>query len=67
MAKEEVEKSELEGEPVCEKCGSILIWEPFDSAQGDSLDKTKKSEEGELVCPTCQGEIDFLGDDEDEL
>jgi uncharacterized Zn finger protein (UPF0148 family) len=50
MAKEEVEKSELEGEPVCEKCGSILV-----------------EEEGEMVCPNCDGEIDFLGDEEDEL
>jgi Zn finger protein HypA/HybF involved in hydrogenase expression len=49
MAKEEVEKSELDGDPVCEKCGSILV-----------------EEDGAMVCPNCDGEIDFLGDEEDE-
>ncbi|MFA5152015.1 MAG: hypothetical protein WC554_05595 [Clostridia bacterium] len=38
----------VEGVPVCEKCGNVMI-----------------KEDQEWVCPHCQGEIDFLGDDDE--
>lgn len=46
-----------EADPICEKCGNVKIREP--------LDGTRDKKTGEWVCPHCQGEIDFFGDDEE--
>jgi hypothetical protein len=44
--------------PVCKKCGNVMIWESVDGTPGpaDGVD-------GEWLCPHCQGEIDFLGEE----
>lgn len=47
--KKKIEEVEVEGQPVCERCGNAMLFE-----------------EGEWVCPHCQGEIDFLGDNIEE-
>lgn len=57
-----VEEQE-DGAPVCEKCGNLLIKESLSSS--DLSEQIEKSD-GEWCCPHCQGEIDFLGDEDDE-
>jgi rubrerythrin len=61
------------GAPVCEECGNILIKESsenssersFGSAQDKPHDGIKQQDSAVWVCPHCQGEIDFLGDDDE--
>lgn len=49
MKKKDINKTDkIEGDPVCEKCGSVMM-----------------EESGEWACPHCQGEIDFLGGDDE--
>ena len=55
--------TEQEGAPVCEKCGNLLIRESVDAVLGDPDGQSEQSSEGEWVCPHCQGEINFLGED----
>ena len=51
-----------EGVSVCEKCGNAMIWESFDG----EISSTEEGKNGEWVCPHCQGEIDFMGEEDDE-
>lgn len=48
MVKSKDNPEELEGAPLCEKCGEPMT-----------------KEEGSWICPHCQGEIDFMGDDDE--
>jgi ubiquinone/menaquinone biosynthesis C-methylase UbiE/rubredoxin len=59
------ENEPQEGIPVCEKCGNVKIKEPFDPAQGVSSAKSEDTENNEWVCPHCQGEINFLGEEDE--
>lgn len=54
MTKEKENIEEQEGVPVCEKCGTAMIEEPLDDDQGKD----------NWVCPHCDGEIDFFGDED---
>lgn len=58
------ELKEESGVPVCEKCGNVMIKESSDLSL-DSSEEIKESKNGEWVCPHCQGEIDFLGEDDE--
>jgi ribosomal protein L37AE/L43A len=67
------EDREQTGVPVCEKCGNIMIKEfggdylhgSFDSAQ-DKPRPVSNTKDGTVwVCPHCQGEIDFLGEEDE--
>jgi hypothetical protein len=61
-----INETEIEqGAPVCEKCGNIKLWEPFDLTQVESSGQMDDSKEGRWVCPHCQGEIDFLGEEDE--
>ena len=49
-ARKEPEHEEIgEGDQLCSKCGSQMIWE-----------------EDKIICPNCDGEIDFFGDGDKE-
>lgn len=62
---EKINEEESPGAPICSKCGNVMIFESLEGLSGDLLDSKKKSAEGEWVCPHCQGEIDFLGGDDE--
>lgn len=58
-------EDDLNGKPICPSCGNLMVFESIDFDQEDSLTDEKKSDKGEWVCPHCQGEIDFLGGDDE--
>lgn len=59
MTEEKKENIE-EGAPICQKCGNVMIWEPISDTPG-----LKDDIRGEWLCPHCQGEINFLGEDDE--
>lgn len=58
-------EDDLNGKPICPSCGNLMVFEPIDSDQEESLSDEIKSDKSEWVCPHCQGEIDFLGGDDE--
>ena len=62
-----------EADPICEKCGNVMIKESFDSASLDrvypesSRGARDRQDRGDKkwLCPHCQGEINFFGDSEE--
>lgn len=60
----EDEKSE-DGVPVCDKCGNVLIKESIDGIEDNFSDGSGEAKDGEWFCPHCQGEIEFLGDEDE--
>jgi len=62
-----------EADPICEKCGNIMIKEPLDSTSLDRVypEKSRGAQDRQdrgdkkWVCPHCQGKINFFGDSEE--